>query len=154
MSCFVISNLVVTAGMLTPNLKVNSLFPLPSFPSRMTFHPPSSRRPFKLTSLPHFADKRHTSLANNKSISKRCYQRLQCQQILSPLHLSTPTLLPPRRLRLLQRRPGPECSSPAAERNKSWREIGANSTRPLRSSGQRRGTERLSNEKRGDESRH
>ena len=41
MSCFVLSNLVVTAGMLTPGLQVLSLIP---FPSLQALNPPSQTR--------------------------------------------------------------------------------------------------------------
>lgn len=56
MSCFVISNLVVTAGMLTPGLQVRNI------------QAPAQQWLMK-------ADNRHTPLANNKSIPQRRYQQ-------------------------------------------------------------------------------
>lgn len=92
MSCFVISNLIVTAGMLTPGLQV--------------FHPlniPQSPNANEKT------DNRHPTLANNQSIPQRRHQQRQRKQINPPLDLQNSSILPPRRLSLLLRRPRPEC---------------------------------------------
>lgn len=71
MSCFVLSNLVVTAGMLTPNLSV-SLLPSP---------PPPPSSPLSLTFPLFFPEPRHNSLASSQPIAQRSNQLLQLEQI-------------------------------------------------------------------------
>jgi len=62
MSCFVMSNLVVTAGMLTPNLGVRPLSSPQYTPLTVTVA-------------------RNVGMANNQSVFKRSYKQRKCQQI-------------------------------------------------------------------------
>lgn len=64
MSCFVISNLVVTAGMLTPGLTVR-------------FYYVCDRYMTPLADI--WLDDRHTTVANHKPVPERRHQQRQCE---------------------------------------------------------------------------
>src|SRR6266536_547887 len=93
MSCFVLSNLVVTAGMLTPGLGVS--IPKVSFRN-------SNTNPM--------ADDWYHPLANNQSIAQRSYQQCQCQQIDTTIGLQDHTILLPCCRRILLCGTWPQCS--------------------------------------------
>jgi len=138
MSCFVISNLVVTAGMLTPGLQV------PSSP------PASNPHILSTNSFPLLSDTRHPPLANHQSIPQRRDQQLQRQQIDHPLHLVPYTILPPRRLGLLLRRSRPQRPRPPPQEHLAIHKTDPDTPRSLHRRCVGRSAECLSNEGGGD----
>jgi len=113
MSCFVISNLVVTAGMLTPNLSVR--------------HPS-----FAQLRLTHNTDSRNSWLADNKPISQRRHQLCQRQQVLPSFHPHTSHLIHPRRICLLHRSTRSQLSCSASPQPQPYSPHHAFAPRPIR----------------------
>lgn len=97
MSCFVISNLIVTAGMLTPGLQVQQ----PLVPN----HNLTDQSP----------DNGHAPLADNQSIPQRRHQQRQRQQVYSSLDAYNSKVIPFCRLRFLLRSYRPQRNRAPAE---------------------------------------
>lgn len=115
MSAFVLTNLVVTAGMLTPGLGVSSL------PFRY------NRNGWRLMNV---TDDRHITLANSQPIPQCRHQSRQRQQIRAPLYLPNRNLILPRRRRCIFRCSRPERRGPSSQERQAkyqgpLREIGA-----------------------------
>lgn len=114
MSAFVLTNLVVTAGMLTPGLGVSLPFQ-------------NNRDGWRLMNE---IDDRHLTLANSQPISQRSHQSRQRQQIRAPLHLPNRNLILPRRRSCIIRRSRPKRRGPSSQERQAkhkspLRQIGA-----------------------------
>ena len=125
MSCFVLSNLVVTAGMLTPNLGVRS----------------SPRQHNSLLTSP--SDPRHNSLASRQPVPERRHQLLQRKQILPPLLVQDRPVLLPSRDSLLLRSRRPEQPRPPPQEPRPQHPPHPLPSGPLRRRRQRRCPERF-----------
>jgi hypothetical protein len=86
MSCFVLSNLVVTVGMLTPNLGVCSL--LAQF--------------LQCGRLTAVVEQRNDRVADRQPVSERGDQLLQLEQVLAPVLVQDREVVLPRRRRVLR----------------------------------------------------
>lgn len=135
MSCFVLSNLVVTAGMLTPGLGV-------SIPLQLVIK----------TNL--VADDRNSALANNKPISQRRNQQRQRQQIHSPLYLEDRTIILPRSWSFLLSCTWIECPRSTIEASQPSYEDDPYKTGPLRRSGKCWCSECVPDARRGNQTRN
>lgn len=136
MSSYVLTNLIVTGGMLTPGLQVGDSFTALGLESA------------KLTS--HRADHRNPPLANRQPIAQRSHQQRKCQQINPSLDLANRPILPNGRLRLLLRSPGSEGPRAPPQEPLAKHQAHPRPSRPLRRRLQRQRPERLPHARRGN----